>query len=87
MPKFFLNNRWEYMYIQQGGHIGWIGWICWKIYSFFTLLAGMAGKPLRISSFLVGKWLEFHVKITIFGWILAVGMCGHHVSTFEVRYV
>ena len=84
MPKCFLHNRWEYMYIQQGGHIGWIGW---EIYSFFTLLAGMAGKPLRNLSFLVGKWLEFHVKITIFGWILAVGMCGHHVSTFEVRYV
>ena len=48
-----------------------------RFYSKISSLAGMAGKPLQNRPILVAKWLEFHVKITIFGWILAAGMCGN----------
>ena len=47
----------------------------------------MAGKPLQNRPILVAKWLEFHVKITIFGWILAAGMCGNperRTRTFNI---
>ena len=44
----------------------------------------MAGKPLWNQSILVAKWLGCLVKITIFGWILAIGMCGNHELVLQL---